>query len=531
MRDSASRVSVVALMPIPTTSKVSFQRLAPILAGAIVLVVGVWAFRPYPIGIYVDDGVYAILAKAIATGHGLRNLNLPGTPFATHFPPGFPLVLAALWRLNPNFPQNIPLFMLLQAVLLSATALGTYHFARRIFGWRPGVALGLALVATLSLPLMSLGAMLFSEVLALALVLPLLVRVEVFARRPASAIEAVLLGVLAGVIGLVRTQVALVVPAACVVLMLRRQWRAMSLFATGALLMLLPWQLWIASHDAGVQGLLRGYYGSYGAWLVRGVKAQGLHLLVATTRLNAAGIAGTIADRVAPWHIGDLRFIPAILAAAAVIFGGFRSWMRAPITALFALMYVGLVFVWPFVSSRFIWGLWPILLLLGAFGIAEAVGALRGDQRSVLRLLPIVATAVLVIGMAQAEYSAYRARAWSDSIQPTASLIGPLVRWVNRNSHAGDLLVADDEPLVYLFTGRQAMPLVPFTAAEYVKGRRIADDARELSDLLRLYPARYVVTVVPWHREVARTIASTKPATLREIQELPNGAAFEVERP
>lgn len=504
--------------------------MAPLLSGAIVFAVGLWAFRPYPIGIYADDGVYVILAKAIATGHGLRNLHLPGAPFATHFPPGFPLVLAALWRLNPNFPQNIPLFMLLQAVLLSATALGTYLFARRIFEWRPTVALALSLVATLSLPLMSLGAMLFSELLALALVLPFVVGLELFVRRPASVTEAVLLGILAGMIGLVRTQMALVVPAACVVLILRRQWRAMFLFAAGALVVLLPWEFWIASHDAGLQGLLRGYYGSYGAWLVRGVKAQGLHLLVATTRLNANAIAGAIAGRVAPWHIGNLRLIPVMLAAAAVIFGGLRSRMRAPITALFALMYVGLVLVWPFGSSRFIWGLWPILLLLGAFGVWDAVVALRGHRNAVLRLAPIAASAIVVCGMARAEYSAYRTRAWSDEVEPTASLIGPLVRWVNRNTQAGDLLVADDEPLVYLFTGRQAMPPVPFTAAEYVKGRRLADDAQELSDLLRLYPARYVVTVVPWHRDVARAIASAKPAQVREIQELPNGAAFELKR-
>jgi len=64
------------------------------------LVVGLLAINPYPLGVLHDDAVYAILAKSLATGHGYRYLNLPGEPPATHFPPGYPLFLAALWRMS-----------------------------------------------------------------------------------------------------------------------------------------------------------------------------------------------------------------------------------------------------------------------------------------------------------------------------------------------------------------------------------------------------------------------------------------------
>ena len=33
-------------------------------------------------------------------------INMPGAPHATHFPPGYPLLLAALWKLLPSFPDN-----------------------------------------------------------------------------------------------------------------------------------------------------------------------------------------------------------------------------------------------------------------------------------------------------------------------------------------------------------------------------------------------------------------------------------------
>jgi len=514
----------------PAPARVSPERLAPVIGAAIVFVVAVWAFRPYPVGIYMDDGVYTILAKAIATGHGLRNLHLPGMPFATHFPPGYPLLLAALWRVNPNFPGNVQLFLLAQAALLGLTAIGTYAFARRVLAWRPAIALAASLVATLSLPLMSLGAVLFSEVLSLAMLLPFLVRAERLVRDRVSSVDAVLLGVFAGMIGLVRTQVALVVPAVCLVLLMRRQWRAVLLFASGALCLLLPWQAWTAAHDAGFQGLLRGYYGSYGAWLVTGLRTQGIHLVTATLRNNTSEIAGTIADRVAPWSIGRLRLVPVILAAGAVIFGAFRMWKRAPVTVLFAAAYVALVFVWPFVSWRFIWGVWPVFLLLGAFGAAEAVKALGSTRMPALRAVPMLASAALVLGIVWAESSAYRTRAWSMLVKQQVGYINPLVQWVSGNTQPGDLLVADDEPLVYLFTGRQAMPAVPFTAAEYIRARTRPEEAKALEDLLQRYPARYVVTVVPSTRDAARTMASATAPRLREIQALPNGAAFEVQR-
>jgi hypothetical protein len=515
--------------PTPTRARASLDRLAPIAAALITFVIGVAAFRPYPVGIYMDDGVYVILAKAIATGQGLRNLHLPGAPFDTHFPPGFPLLLAALWRINPSFPQNIQLFLLLQAVLLGAVALGTYQFGRRILGWQPRMALAVSLAATLSLPLMSLGAVLYSEVLSLALLMPFLVLAERRVRHGLSPRDALLLGAYAGTIGLVRTQVAIVlVPAMCAVLMLGRQWRAILLFAAAALCLLVPWQVWTAVHDSGVQGLLRGYYGSYGGWFAAGLRAQGAHLVTTTLRLNAGEIAGTIADRVAPWRIGEWRIIPVLIATGAVIFGAFRMWNRASVTVLFAAAYVAFVFVWPWLPYRFIWGQWPIFLLLGVSGARQAIESARAGSRPRLAYLAVLGSAALAVGMLRAEMQTYRSRAWSTPVQRQVGYVTPLVQWVKGNTRPRDVLVADDEPLVYLFTGRQAMPPLPYTAEEYVRTRTRPEESRALGDLLGRYQARYIVTVVPSTRDAVRGLARSDSSRLRELAELPNGAAFEV---
>ena len=62
--------------------------------GVLALVVGVAVTDNYHVGVFHDDSMYVILARSLATGEGYRYLNLPGAPEATHFPPGYPALLA-----------------------------------------------------------------------------------------------------------------------------------------------------------------------------------------------------------------------------------------------------------------------------------------------------------------------------------------------------------------------------------------------------------------------------------------------------
>ena len=93
-----------------------------LLVGAAVLAVGAALVDGLPVGVTNDDGMYVILAKSLATGHGYRWLNLPGTPAATHFPPGYPAVLALIWLLAPSFSANVILFKLANASFMAVAA-------------------------------------------------------------------------------------------------------------------------------------------------------------------------------------------------------------------------------------------------------------------------------------------------------------------------------------------------------------------------------------------------------------------------
>src|SRR5206468_5588963 len=143
----------------------SVRAFAPVLAAALVSAVAASIVAPYPVGIFHDDGVYLVLAKAIAGGSGYRYLHIPGAPFATHYPPVYPLFLALLLKVAGPFPQSMTLLLLANAALLGLVAWGSARFAIRQLGWPSVAATGFALVGALSLPLIQLATLIMSEVM------------------------------------------------------------------------------------------------------------------------------------------------------------------------------------------------------------------------------------------------------------------------------------------------------------------------------------------------------------------------------
>jgi hypothetical protein len=106
-----------------------------------------YLMKPNVAGFLYDDGMYLMVAKALATGEGYRLSGIVGDPYFHKYPPLYPLLLAFGWILNPHFPENIAGFKSLN-ILISMTTLGLwgYYFQkiRRFPGW-----LSLLLVAVM----------------------------------------------------------------------------------------------------------------------------------------------------------------------------------------------------------------------------------------------------------------------------------------------------------------------------------------------------------------------------------------------
>ena len=109
-----------------------------------------WTLRAMPhLGFYHDDSIYWVSAKSLAEGHEYRIDSLPGQPYQTKYPPLYPALLAGIWKINPNFPANLPLATLFAWLLLPVYLAMVWVFLRYYgFSWRDQCVL--VLVAGLS---------------------------------------------------------------------------------------------------------------------------------------------------------------------------------------------------------------------------------------------------------------------------------------------------------------------------------------------------------------------------------------------
>ncbi len=322
--------------------------IAPAAAGLSVLVVGIMLLDAVPVGGTFDDAAYVVLAKSLATGQGYRWLNLPDAPVATHFPPGYPVVLAALWKVVPQFPANVLLFKIVNAAFLALAAVGSAIFARRRLGLSDATAVALTLAGVVAVPTLHLSTQVLSEPLFLALLLPTLLVAEHVVETDARAVDVALLGLMVGILTLVRTQGIAVAGATGIVLLLRPgRARHAALFAVVALLAMGPWQIWVRAHPYPASAAAGGNYEPYVAWLANGYRAGGSLVAWATLAGTAREIWGMFALYTAR---STPRWAHAAASTAIVVLairGFVPFWRRARVTAVFLLFYLVIVFLWP----------------------------------------------------------------------------------------------------------------------------------------------------------------------------------------
>jgi hypothetical protein len=89
-----------------------------------------------------DGAGYAVLARSLLQGAGYREIDHPDRPRHAHFPPGYPLALAALWGVTG--PSAAAAHGLSIACTVAAT-LASWRWFRTMYPPRTALVLGLAL--------------------------------------------------------------------------------------------------------------------------------------------------------------------------------------------------------------------------------------------------------------------------------------------------------------------------------------------------------------------------------------------------
>ncbi|MFI5207836.1 MAG: hypothetical protein ACHQX4_07435 [Gemmatimonadales bacterium] len=479
------------------------------------------------VGVFYDDGIYLALARSLAEGHGYHLLYLPGAPGGVHYPFGYPAFLAALWKLWPHFPANVALFRAANALLMAVfAALTVGHLADRVLGRRWAAALVVALAAT-ALPLVTVATILFAEPLFLALAAAACWVAEAASRAAGrrGALIAALAGALAGSAALTRSIGIALVLGIVVTLFLARRPRAALIAGAVAAAILAPWSLWVAAHHAELDGAIASGYGTYGDLL----RQSGWSWLSLRSFADVGGPLGTIALPPVP----GLRALLAIPACALLLFGLAQLVRRIPTLGWTLAFYLGIVLVWPYGPDRFLWAALPWLAVAFVLGVESAWR--RSAEASVaagqvIRVAAAAGALGVIVGFGTFQVRGY-VNGWATSTQRGISeTMNTILPWIRGKTEPGAVIAGEDEALIWLYTGRHAVPNYLWR----VRGRSAeglgADSLHAWLDRAR---ADYLVLTGPRSDPAAAVDAlmGSRPGYLQMIQVWPGPMfAFRVHR-
>ena len=507
-------------------------RLVGIVVVAVTCAIAVAALPNWPVGVFQDDGIYAVLGKALATGEGYRYLHLPGAPYATHYPPGYPLFLALLWKLSPGFPGNVALFSFANVGFLGLASGATYVFSRVRLGLSTLAAAATALATVAAVPTLLFGLFVMSEPMFMALALLVLLAAERAAERGQPR-DALLAGFAGGALAMVRSPGMFVVAALVLVLVLRGRFLAAACAAVGGGAFLVPWKLWVAAHGGDVPAVFLGKYGPYDTWLSNAISAHGASFVVDVAIRNARALYGILWTMFAggPTAPVPVRFPAAVGAAMILGIGAWRLVRRAPVTGWFLTAYMALVMIWPFEPTRFVWALLPIFGAMLALGVQFIIQARpRGATPRSLRALALTACGLLLAGYAVYNGNGVRQRWWDTVPRTVATRAKPVVEWARANTKPGDLIAVEDDVLMYLYTGRKTIPVGTFTPEEYVNEQTFEFATVQLDSILSKYTPAYVIGTTSYGVMAARGLLYRNPPELRVHTLLKTAAIFTVNR-
>ena len=471
------------------------------------------AFRAQPVGLFHDDGIYAVTAKALAEGRGYRIISLPDQTPQTKYPILFPALLAGIWKLQPRFPENALWLKLVPLLCAVIWWLLSYRLVSSLTGGR-ATAMVISILTAASPWVLFLSVTLLSETLFAAIVTAALLLVRRIETGVASWLEWLGVALLSGAAFLTRT-VGVALVLAVLLIGLRRAGLRKAL----VLLLLIGvvcgplifWQ-WPASQ---IQPHADTYYSrlNYQSWNVLFNFTAAQKMRIITTNLVGVLLAPAVLVGV---RANDWGAFLALLLSAMAVTGFCRRLAREACSIeLFVLLYAGLVILWAWPVTRFLAPLLPLLLLYvfeGAAFIGEHLGPRSRPHEWALVSLAMVLAASSGWMLVRSAATAQR-----DEVVPLPNLlpedwhqVRPMLDWISENTPAGAVSVSNFDPSIYLYSGRTSIR--GFIQDPYLLHYAAEDDAQPLGTVSEMEAAIA--------RAHAQYLVSSANSSFRESQHL-----------
>lgn len=498
-----------------------------------------WQGRDMPhLGLFHDDSLYWVCAKSLAEGSGYRILSLPGQPHQTKYPPLYSLLLAAFWRVNPSFPDNLavatlmswlwlPLCLLACQPVLAALGLGRTH--------RLVVTLLLALNPYLILYSVSL----MSEVPFTCLLLGCLALAQRAEKPGAPPWVAAAAGAAGGVAFLMRTAaLPLLVTSPCLYL-LRRRAKAAAMFFAAMLPAVAAWGLWVGMHQVRTSDPELLYYTGYLGYHRANFSWGDAPLVIST---NLAGIFEGSGGLLMVFGEG----IPAMAVGAVALLGLVGLTRRRGLGhyPVYAAACVLMLLPWHLgLRDRYLRLVLP-LAPLAAAGLTDVLRWLavlartwlgrRGWRLAAAGLVALVIAAPALLGGANTAAMLIQFPAYWERQRAAREDARPVLTWLAQNVPREAAFLTAQDPMLYLYTGRRGYRLVvPPRLLYRAQPEEIAGFYREVGAYARQLGVSFVLAVgEPGRHQVGDPLGDFSAAAssphLELVRRWPRAALYRV---
>ena len=504
-----------------------FLAMMTIVAGYCQIVVGVC-------GVCHDDGIYVSTGKALSQGYGYRLISLPGCPLQSKCPFIYPLLLGIIWKLWPSFPDNLVIMQFLNLCFGAATVGLSYIYLVRFNYFSRGIAFVAGLLCATSTQFLYFATIALSEMLfALFTILMMFALEQQLCVKSNNRLSQLLLGVILALPFLTRAIGFVFIPIALLGLYLSN--RPIRWVALGVTLMALPWTLWmILVPKIGQSPAATSWYISYLSWWRH---TFGFSFMGQIFLFNFLGIACGCVQigmtffrnvfQLSGWSIP----IVALFWSTATL-DAWRQIGRQRILSYLLFGYLTIVVLWPWSPFRYLIPIMPFLLAYLLGGIWKTVQKYSSSLG--IRILAASALGMVTLANLGSVYKIAKLNERTSYPQLLGLIDNPvawssyqkLFRWIKTHTEPTDVVAYGLDPMIYLYTGRQAFRPFVMRPGEMFYGQKFpAIMLEEQISYLSVYRPKYLVqTPMPasspqdeYFDEILRQIRQRYPNWLKTV--------------
>lgn len=471
-------------------------------------------------GFLHDDGVYLMSGQMLAQAQGFILPNLADHPAQIKYPVLYPALLSAGWKLQPHFPQNLPLLHWLTSLfgILALPLLYLYLRQVKALDW---FASGMITVLTASsffyifyaTSIMSEAPYFFLSLLTVYVAEKWLPNLH---QRKNPLGKMIVLILLSTLVFHTRTVGIALIGGISLWFLLQKQWKNGCLYLAGSLcLTIMPWFFWVTSHAPQVTDInypLAFLYGGYGVEFGVHAPSRFFHYLEAVFTQGFYPLMESALQMLFPMvsHLwGALWNQPALLMLSVYLVSGLlllqpiaavrhRQWS---VSGLYIGCYVILVALWlyPNQAARFLTVILPWLWLSALKTGTGFKDATCPKKLLITRICLLVSLGTLTIWPAIQGYQLLKNMRTHHQITPSAGYASlaadyqETFAYIQKNIPKNATIASIWDPVFYLYTDRKTFPLFSAALKPNPAGQMDPSSFSRLRKSLAYYAVDYVV--------------------------------------